>query len=109
VSGWDLGAARYLAGKVAGVRVPLGAGHVVLTGFTPHFRGQSRNTYKLLFNAIFAAAEEGIGIGYVSGPGSGYGACTLDPDRTAQRLRSLSLVVARTTRPRASSRKGPGG
>ncbi len=58
LSGWDLGGKEYLAGKAAGVRVPMGKGQVVLLAFTPHFRGQSRNTYKLLFNPIFAAASE---------------------------------------------------
>ncbi len=58
VSGWDLGGARYLAGKAAGVRVPLGRGQVVLVGFSPNFRGQSRGTYKLLLNPILQAATE---------------------------------------------------
>jgi hypothetical protein len=58
LSGWDLGGAEYLAGKAAGVRVPLGQGQVVLLAFTPHFRGQSRNTYKLLFNPILQSAAE---------------------------------------------------
>jgi hypothetical protein len=58
LSGWDLGGAQYLAGRAAGVRVPMGRGQVVLVGFTPHFRGQSRNTYKLLFNPILQAATE---------------------------------------------------
>jgi hypothetical protein len=58
LSGWDLGGARYLAGKAAGVRVPLGRGQVVLVGFSPNFRGQSRGTYKLLLNPILQAATE---------------------------------------------------
>lgn len=58
LSGWDLGGKDHLAGKAAGVRVPLGKGQVVLLAFTPHFRGQSRNTYKLLFDPILAAASE---------------------------------------------------
>jgi hypothetical protein len=62
LSGWDLGGAEYLAGRAAGVGVPLGQGQVVLLGFTPHFRGQSRNTYKLLFNPILQAASERVPI-----------------------------------------------
>ncbi|MEO8362362.1 MAG: hypothetical protein ABI672_20210, partial [Vicinamibacteria bacterium] len=37
-SGWELGGARYLAGKVAAARVPVGKGQVVVTGFRPHWR-----------------------------------------------------------------------
>jgi hypothetical protein len=33
----------------------LGRGQIVLIGFEPHFRGQPRNTYKLLFNPLFAS------------------------------------------------------
>lgn len=54
-SGWELGGRRYLAGRAAGVRVPLGQGQVVLLAFRPHFRGQPHNTYKLLFNALYAS------------------------------------------------------
>jgi hypothetical protein len=55
-SGWELGGSRYIAGKAAGVRVPVGKGQVVVLGFRPHFRGQPHNTFKLLFNPIFEAA-----------------------------------------------------
>ncbi len=58
LSGWAHGADRYLAGGVAGLRVPVGAGQVVLLGFEPHFRGQPHNTFKLLFNTVFAAATD---------------------------------------------------
>jgi hypothetical protein len=54
-SGWAHGAERYLAGRIAGARVPLGQGQVVLLGFSPHFRGQPHNTYKLLFNPLYAS------------------------------------------------------
>jgi hypothetical protein len=60
-SGWELGAGRYAAGRPAGVRVPVGKGQVVVLAFRPHFRGQPHNTFKLLFNPIFAAATEGSG------------------------------------------------
>jgi hypothetical protein len=55
-SGWELGGRRYAAGRAAGVRVPVGKGQVVVLAFRPHFRGQPHNTFKLLFNPIFAAA-----------------------------------------------------
>jgi hypothetical protein len=57
LSGWTLGGDRHLAGQPAAMRVPLGQGQVVLLAFTPHFRGQPRNTYKLLFNPLLEAAR----------------------------------------------------
>ncbi len=54
-SGWELGAKDYLAGKTAAVRVPMGEGQVVLLAFEPHFRAQSHNTFKLLFNPLHAS------------------------------------------------------
>ena len=54
-SGWALGAQQHLAGRAAVVHARLGSGDVVLVGFRPQFRGQPRNTFKLVFNTLFAA------------------------------------------------------
>lgn len=48
---------QLLAGKPAAVRVGLGKGEVILFGFPPHFRGQPRGSFKLLFNAIHGATS----------------------------------------------------
>lgn len=55
MSGWANGEKRYIGGKAAMVDVQYGEGNVVLFGFRPQFRGQSRATYKLVFNAIYGA------------------------------------------------------
>jgi hypothetical protein len=54
-SGWAVGSDRYLGGQPAVMRLPVGRGQVVLMGFRPHFRGQSRAVFKLLFNPLFAS------------------------------------------------------
>ena len=56
LSGWTLGGEQYLAGRPAAMSIPLGQGQVVLLAFTPHFRGQPRNAYKLLFNPLVESA-----------------------------------------------------
>ncbi|MGE0582920.1 MAG: M14 metallopeptidase family protein [Steroidobacteraceae bacterium] len=58
LSGLQVGAQRHLAGKPAVVRVRVERGNVVLVGFRPQFRAQSSATFKLLFNALHAAASE---------------------------------------------------
>jgi hypothetical protein len=63
VSGWTLGGDEYLAGQTATAQVAVGSGQVVLFSFTPHFRGQPRNTFKLLFNALWGASTDGLPMG----------------------------------------------
>jgi hypothetical protein len=50
LSGYLIGE-KYLQGKAAALEVPLDAGHIVLIGFRPEWRGQPFGTFKVLFNA----------------------------------------------------------
>jgi hypothetical protein len=54
-SGWALGEKEHLAGRAAVLNAQVGKGNVVLVGFRSQFRGQPRNTFKLMFNTLFAA------------------------------------------------------
>jgi hypothetical protein len=50
-SGYLLGE-KYVQGKAAALDVQLDAGHVLLIGFRPEWRGQPFGTFKVLFNAL---------------------------------------------------------
>ena len=53
-SGYLIGE-KYVQGKAAAIDVQLDAGHVLLIGFRPEWRGQSFGTFKVLFNALLLA------------------------------------------------------
>ncbi|MBN1683324.1 hypothetical protein JW865_07215 [Candidatus Bathyarchaeota archaeon] len=55
-SGWILGEKK-IRGKAAIVDINAGNGYMVLFGFSPHFRYQTRGTLKMLFNAIYYCAS----------------------------------------------------
>ena len=58
--GWAIGDKKFLAEKPAALRAPLGKGQVVLIGFTPDTRGQSRNAFKLIFNPLYASTAKEV-------------------------------------------------
>jgi hypothetical protein len=51
LSGYLIGE-KHLNGKSAALDVHLDAGHVILLGFRPEWRGQSFGTFKVLFNSL---------------------------------------------------------
>jgi hypothetical protein len=56
LSGYLIGE-KYLNGKAAALDVELDAGHVILLGFRPEWRGQPFGTFKVLFNAALSAGR----------------------------------------------------
>ncbi len=55
MSGWLMGE-DVLSEQAAVVEAPVGKGRVVLLGFRVQHRGQSHQTYKLLFNALLPSS-----------------------------------------------------
>jgi hypothetical protein len=51
LSGYLIGE-KHLSGKAAALDVQLDAGHIVLLGFRPEWRGQPFGTFRVLFNAV---------------------------------------------------------
>jgi len=62
VSGW-LNGEGHIAGKIAAAEIRVGRGRIVLFGFPLYFRAQPYATFKLLFNAITTASQDGAGAG----------------------------------------------
>lgn len=60
VDGYARGEAA-LTGRAALAQVNKGMGRILLYGFRPQFRGQTQNTFKLLFNGLYlGAAKEAV-------------------------------------------------
>jgi len=53
MSGYLLGE-RLMNGKAAALDIDLGAGHVVMLGFRPQWRGQTMGAFKVIFNALLS-------------------------------------------------------
>jgi ribosomal protein S18 acetylase RimI-like enzyme len=57
-SGYLIGE-EHVNGKAAALDVVVGAGHAVLLGFRPEWRGQPFGTFKVLFNAALYGSSPG--------------------------------------------------
>ncbi len=53
MSGYLLGE-KFMNGKAAALDIDLGAGHVVMLGFRPQWRGQTMGAFKMIFNALLS-------------------------------------------------------
>jgi hypothetical protein len=53
MSGYLLGE-KFMNGKAAALDIDLGAGHVVMLGFRPQWRGQTMGAFKIIFNALLS-------------------------------------------------------
>ena len=58
-SGWLLGDEK-LEGKAAAVSIPLEDGRIILFGVPVQHRGQTRATFRLLFNALLSSSHERV-------------------------------------------------
>ena len=58
LSGWAMGEEKYLANTSAMVHAKRGTGNMILFAFRPQFRGQSRGTYRMIFNSIYMGAQK---------------------------------------------------
>jgi hypothetical protein len=56
-SGWILGNEKLIHDRACIVEAPYGKGKVILLGARVQFRGESRGTYKILFNSVYLGSS----------------------------------------------------